>query len=383
LNISAIADPQNRIAYILLISLSEINLIMTNKLILFSFLILFAFSTPSLAQGMHPQAQIDFVKNKIIQQEQPYLDAYHQLLAYADSALTRSPRALADFDVPGFYIDAKMHRQNSRILQSDAFDAYVCALAFRLGGERHYADKAKEFLLAWANTNKKYSNYDGSLVMAYSGTAMVNAASLLMEGTDWGPTEQEAVKGWVREVYQKACHEIRNRSNNWADWGRLGALLSASLLKDKADIQENIRLIKSDWDHKFAEDGHMPEEIRREANGIWYTYFSLAPITAACWVVLQEEGTDFFDVGSDQGKSLKAALDYLLRYSKNPEEWKWFDNPNPPRVGRWPGNLFEAMHELMEKPGYAAYVEQGRPWIYPEHHFAWTFPTLMKPMKSY
>jgi hypothetical protein len=219
---------------------------MINKPIVFlpAFLLGLAFS--SFSQGMHPQEQIDFVKQKIFAQEQPYYDAYLQLIAYADSALARSPQALEDFDVPGFYIDAKMHRQNSRILQSDAFDAYAAGLAFRLSGKQQYADKAKEFLLAWANTNKKYSNHDGSLVMAYSGTAMVNAANLVMETADWQEAEKEAVREWVRNVYQKACHEIRNRSNNWADWGRLGALLSARLLKDKADVLENIRLMKSD-----------------------------------------------------------------------------------------------------------------------------------------
>lgn len=356
---------------------------MANKTISFLLFIFFGCTLSLFSQGMHPQDQLNFVKNKITQQEQPYYGAYLQLLVYADSALARSPQALEDFDVPGFYIDAKMHRQNSRILQSDAFDAYATGLAFRLSGKQQYADKAKEFLLAWANTNTRYSNYDGSLVMAYSGTAMVNAASLVMEAAGWPEEEKEAVRGWVKNVYQKACHEIRNRSNNWADWGRLGALLSASLLKDQADIQENIQLIKSDWSHKFAEDGHMPEEVRREANGIWYTYFSLAPITAACWVVLQEEGTDFFDIDTPEGKSLKAALDYLLYYSKNPKDWKWFENPNPPRAGRWPYNLFEAMHGLLDEPEYGDYVEDGRPWIYPEHHFAWTFPTLMKPMKVY
>lgn len=347
------------------------------------FLLLCSIGLQTLGQGMHPEKQISYVKAKILQQEQPYLDAYKQLLTFADSALGRSPQALEDFDVPGFYIDAAMHRRNSRVLQSDAFDAYACALAYRLSEQQEYADKAKTFLLAWANTNKKYSNFDGSLVMAYSGTALVNAANLLMDDASWTDDEKALVKNWVGQVYRKACHEIRNRSNNWADWGRLGALLSASLLQDKEDIKENMRLIKSDWHHKIAEDGHMPEEVRREANGIWYTYFSLAPITAACWVILQEEGSDLFDTRTPEGKSLKAALDYLLYHSQHPKEWKWYENPNPPRAGRWPYNLFEAMHGLMDEPNYASFVQDSRPLIYPEHHFAWTFPTLMKPLKIY
>lgn len=349
--------------------------------LIFLFLQTYSFALIEV-QGMHPQSQIDFVKSKIAKQEQPYYDAYLQLLQYADSALLRNHKALVDFDVPGYYIDPELHRTNSRILQSDAFDAYACALAFRLGGEERYAEKAKYFLMAWAGTNKKYSNYDGSLVMAYSGTAMVNAASLLMEG-DWQEAEKEVCLSWVKNVYQKACNEIRTRSNNWADWGRLGSLLSASLLGDKEEIHENIRLIKSDWSHKIAEDGHMPEEVRREANGIWYTYFSLAPITAACWVIYQEEGIDLFNVEKKEGQLLKSALDYLLYYSQNSKEWKWFENPNPGNPNRWPGNLMEAMHGMMEEPSYGIYVEEARPIIYPVHHFAWTFPTLMKPMKNY
>lgn len=41
-----------------------------------------------------------------------------------------------------------------------------------------------------------------------------------------------------------------------------------------ADITENIRLIKRDLAQKFAEDGHIPEEVKTGANGIWYTYIS-------------------------------------------------------------------------------------------------------------
>ena len=68
--------------------------------------------------------------------------------------------------------------------------------------------------------------------------------------------------------------------------GRLGSILSAHLLDNANEMAENIRLVKSDLFHKIAADGHMPEETAREANGIWYTYFSLAPITATCWAMI-------------------------------------------------------------------------------------------------
>lgn len=332
--------------------------------------------------GMHPKEQIGFVKEKIRQQQQPYYDAYLQLLSQADSALLGQTHALADFNVPGYYVDAKTHRLNSKGLQTDAFRAYACALAYQLSGRKKYAGKAREILMAWANTNKGYSNADGPLVMAYSGTGLIIAAELLHPYKGWKASDKEQFRSWARNVYRKAAHQIRTKKNNWADWGRLGAILTAHLLDDEADMAENIRLIKSDLFHKIAADGHMPEEVRRGSNGIWYTYFSLAPITAACWVVRQAEGTNLF-AWQQQGRSLQSALDYLLHHTRHPDQWKWFENPRPGSPQSWPGNLFEAMHGIYGREQYGAYAQQARPIVYPTHHFAWTFPTLMKPFLRY
>lgn len=52
-------------------------------------------------------------------------------------------------------------------------------------------------------------------------------------------------------------------------------------MDDKEEIERNIKLIKGDLGDKIASDGHMPAEVVREKNGIWYTYFSLAPMTAS------------------------------------------------------------------------------------------------------
>ena len=218
----------------------------------------------SVAQCMHPFAQIAYVKEQIKQQEEPYYSAYKQLLHYADSIQEAVQHAKVDFAVPGYYVKPKEHRANSLALQQDAFAAYCSALAYRLSGEKRYGEKACYFMNAWATINKKYSEPDGPL-----------------------------------------------RKNNWADWGRFGSLLAASFLDDPKEVARNVELVKSDlWD-KIATDGHMPEEVVREANGIWYTYFSLAPLTASCWLIYNLTGENLF-VWEHEGKSIKKALDYLL-----------------------------------------------------------------------
>jgi hypothetical protein len=345
--------------------------------LLFSMCSLFA-QKKSTPGGMHTDAQLKATQLWIKKKGQPYDLAYKQLLAYADSAFSHPDHALANYSVPGYYSDAQGHRTNSRALQSDAFDAYACALAYRLSGKQKYAVEAARFLNAWSHKNTEYSDADGSLVMSYSGTAMVIAADLLRPAKTWSTADQEKFRHWVTNVYKKACDEIRNRKNNWADWGRYGSILSAQYLGDAQEVQENIRLIKSDLADKIAADGSMPHETRRGANGIWYTYFSLAPITAACWVAYNATGENLFTYAQD-GRTLKQALDYLLTYAHHPEDWPWFDKPNKGAPNRWPGNLFEAMAGIYNDASYANYSKPAQPIAYPVHHFAWTFPSLMSP----
>lgn len=344
------------------------------------FAVIFLLISGCLSYGqkgyMHPDTQIDFVKDQINQKHEPYLSAYQLLMDAAGEALSAENHAMEDFSIPGFYQNPEGHRKNKLGLQTDAFNAYASALAYRLGGGDKYGEKACDLLNAWAKTNKKYSDYDGTLAMSYCGTAMIIAAQLMSGATIWKADEQELFKGWTRDVYRKACNEIRHRANNWADWGRFGSLLCAAYLHDADELNENARLIKSDLFKKIAPDGSMPEETRREKNGLWYTYFSLAPITASCWIVYNNTGENLFFLEED-GVSLKTAIDYLAYYNQHPDEWQWYKDPRVGEPGEWPGNLLEAMSGIYNDPAYVQFVLPDRPLMYPTHHFAWTFPTLM------
>lgn len=260
--------------------------------------------------SMHPLKQIDYVLKQVKAQQEPYYSAYQQLIHDADSILKVPHHALVDFAVPGFYDKPEEHRANSLALQRDAYAAYCSALAYTLSGQQEYGEKACYFLNAWASTNEKYSEHDGVLVMTYSGSAFLMAAELMADDPLWSNKEKKDFRKWVKRIYQHAANTIRVHQNNWADWGRFGSLLAASFLNEKKEVAENVRLIKSDLFHKIATDGSMPEETRRGGNGIWYTYFSLAPMTGACWLVYNLTGENLFALEQD-GTSIKKALDYM------------------------------------------------------------------------
>jgi len=328
---------------------------------------------------MHPQKQIDFVKSKVAKKVQPYDNAYLQLMYKVNQALTHPAHAVANFSIPGYYINSTMHINRSWPLQADSFDAYACALAYHLSGDQKlYADASLRFLNAWGYINKVYSDSDGPLVMSYAGTAMIMAGELLYNYDGWNPADKAQFFQWAKNVYLKAVTEIKTRANNWGDWGRLGTMLTAHLLDNSTAINETLSLIKSDIFHKIAQDGHMPEEVVREGGGIWYTYFSLAPMTAACWVAYQTTGENLFTNFSQGNASIKHALDYLYYYNIHPDQWPWYKNATAGSPSSWPGDLLEAMSSMYNDTTYVDYVQRARPVMYPSHHYAWTFPTLMR-----
>jgi hypothetical protein len=328
-------------------------------------------------RAMHPASQIDYVCQQIRAQAAPCYPAYRQLLHMADSIQHVPQHALVDFAVPGFYDKPEEHRANSLAIQQDAFGAYCSALAWRLSGKKKYGEKAAYFLNAWASTNRSYSEHDGVLVMTYSGSGFLMAAELMSGTKAWPSTDEARFKTWTESVYRKAANEIRTHKNNWADWGRFGSLLAAAFLDDRAEVDENVRLIRSDLFLKIAPDGSMPEETVRGGNGIWYTYFSLAPLTAACWLVYNLTGENLFALSDANGACIKKAVDYLSYYNLHPDEWRWHEKPNTGMKEVWPGNLLEAMSGVYGDAGYVEYAEKRRPIVYERHHFAWVFPTLM------
>ena len=318
--------------------------------------------------NMHPINQLKFVKYKIAQQVEPYYSAFRKVFNDANTIIhtDQKENAIADFYIPGYYTYPETHKTNVAGMVSDSYAAYVNALAYRLSGNKKYGQKVVYFLNAWSSKNKKYSAYDGELSMTRAGCRLMIAAELM---TDTGLCSTN--------IYQKAGNSIRNRKNNWAEWGRCASMLSAFFTGNITEANENVRLMKSDLFDKIAPDGHTPEEVGRNANGTWYTYFSLSPLTAAAWIAYNMTGKSIFAMESSTGASIKKAVDYFLYYVERPTKWSWHSNPTKGNPYKWPGNLAEALYGIYKNPACTNYVIGSRPVVYNDHHFTWTFPALM------
>lgn len=375
-------------------------LIKKNRLIL---ILLFAVSegvnasklyVPQSSDANHPrlaytQNQINFVAAKIDVQAEPWYSAYTKFITLADSYSARTHAASSDFHTPAYYSNPNENIKAKEGLALDAHAAHANALAYALTENEQYAQKAIYFLNAWASINKTITenNQQGEatgtiLTAANLMPGFLIAADLLLGHVVWNENDKAVFKAWVQNVFLPNVGTIKTKSNNWGDWGAYAVSSSYHILGDNTKLRVEIDRLKARIDKHQNEDASMPQETRREANGLWYTYFALTPITLHAQLAYNTTGQDIFNWTSENGRSIKKALDYLEYYELNKSEWPWHPMPNTSPNKDAPSDLFEAMNDFYNNE-YDSFVTNFRPVSggykgTRVSHLGWSFPTLMR-----
>lgn len=332
--------------------------------------------------GLYTQRDFDYVLGKLHSGRQPWSAAFDQLMASANRLRNWQPHTVAVYVTPGFYKDRAAFFAATSGITHDADAAYVNAFAYRLTGDASYADCTARVLRGWAQDNTGVGTTDDSqLSMAELGTGFIESAELLTGYPGWTDADRAAFQKWVRTVYlPQSANPIKDRTNNWGEWGSFGAVTADYYLDDAAGFADETARLQRHIDQSIGPDGELPDETARAEAGLWYTYFALAPMTAAARVVKNGGGPDLYRWASPTGKRIKQALDLLLASTKDPSNWRAAVKPSLPNPSRdwWPYDLFEAMADEYGDKQYDAFAAERRPIMNTGHHHAWTLPTLMK-----
>ena len=335
--------------------------------------------------GFHTVSQVSAARSQIAAGEPLRVAAFEALLEQARQALQLIANPQESFTVPGFYRDAAGHNAAKKQLSDDVWAAYACAIAYQLSegaARKEYADQSAAILTAWSRQNRGTCGDDGDLAMAYVGIGFVLAAELLLDYEGWQPEDLSAVKQWVRAVYLQSCQNIIERKNNWGDWGLVGSMASHYLLEERSALEADVERLRGRIDHAIAADGHMPLEVKRGKNSLWYTYFALSPLTTACEIARNVSGIDLFVYKGKDGAGIEDALDYFILYCREPKAWPHYREADLriPSPQGYPGNLFDAMSAIYGKEVYGEWVEASRPIMMYDHHYTWSLPSLLPPM---
>ena len=265
------------------------------------------------------------------------------------------------------------------------------ALGYQLAETRakreQYADKAVALLDAWATVNKTVSGADGNLVVLYTGIPLLYAGDLVMRYGGWNQASRAAFLAWVGTVFAKSAGAIKERGNNWGDWGTLGTIASAGLAHDTVTGLAEVERIKARIANGIDASGELPEENKRTNSGMWYTFFALTSMTTAAQIALNVTGVDLFAYTAPNGRTIRLALDKEFFYATHPDQWPYHlpagvagdawrqlypcaDDVEMPTPTGWPGNLFEMMSDVYKVQPWADWVAPHRPergyhgWIY-------------------
>lgn len=362
--------------------------VMLSALLSLSMLLTFAGAASAYS---HPassatQSELDIIKAKMLANESPWKEAYDQLIADANAGLSVTSHAVAVWNIPGYYADAAGHDAAKALLDRDAAAAYSGALAYKFTGNTAYANKAKELINGWAYTNTSTTGSDGPLVSAYLGVGLILAADLIKDYSGWSAADQTQFKNWIATVWLPKWDGMSSR-NNWWDWSLYAQLAYYQFTDNATAFAAEVANLKTQIDTSIDSNGFLPEESSRGTNSLWYTYFALAPMTAAAEIVRNTTGENLFTWVSPSGKSIKLAADKLFYYvNGHISEWPYSSNtgfPSALNSHQYPLNMYEALGEIYQDTNYDIYVTQYRPVgavlngdrI---HSFAWVYPTLLR-----
>jgi hypothetical protein len=294
-------------------------------------LLILCISLATFAYGAQAQniflseARISTLKARIAAQTEPNYAAYLKLQRDAEAALNRTPQVPEKWYVPGYYRDAQGHRTAKGSLEGDANSAYSLALLYRLSGDEKYAHGAIRFIDAWATLKELDRRDDSTLSFSYHFPALIFAADLLKNWPGWSAEKQSAFKTFVRDKAMPM--NTMNRHNNWGSWGLVLWLAGAVYTDDKAAFEKGIARYKTFIAEQIAEDGHLPLEVIRNngvgEHGLWYTHFSLMPLTIAAEIA-RVNGVNLFDYQAPNGRTLRAAFERVAPWTRDIKTFPYF-----------------------------------------------------------
>lgn len=218
-----------------------------------------AFSHPGI---LVTRAQLDFVKQNIARDVEPWASAFARAeadprgsLAYAphpplaQPATDTTPAADDGVVLCGSFSDPDVHCSDEK---DDAVAAYTQALLWVLGGDERYARNAIAILDAWAMLDD-HRLFNAALQAAWTGSMFARAAELMQLSPLWTPVRAAMFKAMTRRAFLPRLRAARpgsapegdashGQNGNWLLAVADALIQLGVLLDDGATYDEGVAL---------------------------------------------------------------------------------------------------------------------------------------------
>lgn len=224
------------------------------------------------------------------------------------------------------------------------------ALAWYFTGEKKYAVKAADLLRIWfldtATLMNPHLEYAQSIpgitkgrgigIIDFRGMyTLVDVISLLKCSGLMNQNELDGIEKWFSDFFtwlttsSNGKDEDNARNNHSVAYDVIVTSIARFLGNDEYVVRKISEIPFRRIDPMIEADGRQPEELAR-TNGWGYSVMNLNQFFDAGEIGLKS-GLNIFEYKNPEGGSLKGALDFLIGFIGNKEEWKW------QQIGEWDG----------------------------------------------
>ena len=214
------------------------------------------------------------------------------------------------------------------------------AVAAYLTGDERYAARAAEQIRAWfldpatrMNPNLEHAQMQpgknegtGTGIIDSRCLVDVTDAALLLRGSRaWAAGDDAKLKKWFGDYYSwlttsKNGKKEAETTNNHAVWYDVQAAAIAQYTGNQQAAREILEAAKSRRIAKQIEpDGSMPRELGRTLS-VTYSIFNLEALFKLARIA-QNSGVDLWNYKTTDGRSLRAALDYMIPFAAGQKDW--------------------------------------------------------------
>ncbi|MFC6090292.1 alginate lyase family protein [Saccharothrix lopnurensis] len=196
------------------------------------------FTHPGVLVGT---SQLDFVRDKVTTNQQPWRAAFDQMIAHPFASLSRVPKPRAVVEC-GSYSNPNHGCTDER---EDALAAYTLSLAWYITRDNRYATKAIEIMDAWSATIRDHTNSNAPLQTAWAGSSWPRAAEIIKHvHRNWPNSGRFATM--LRDVYlPEIVNGRKNTNGNWELSMMEASLGIAVFLEDRAAYDQAVSIFRT------------------------------------------------------------------------------------------------------------------------------------------
>ncbi len=229
------------------------------------------------------------------------------------------------------------------------------ALAAYFSGKKAYGEHAVRLLRTWfldaetkMNPNMRYAQAipgrndgrDVGIVEAESLRHLPDAIGMLTSTGHWTEEDEAGMQQWCREFLNWMLHsgDLKNYlakgGHNNIAIGLDSLVIALALYTRQPDVarEQITRLSMERIANQIEADGPMPQELAR-TKAFGYSIKALASFFIVARLA-EHVDIDLWKYTTENGRSLRLALDFLLPFVYTPEDFNYEGEVNPQQMGR-------------------------------------------------